>query len=105
MKITKRLLKKIEQSPKVYLVACWAKWGIQEYRWTGEWFTSTSGLPIPIVYYYNDYNGTYEEYQKIPIIFTTTGICADWSFYKQMAQNLADKLNELEFGESNQYKA
>lgn len=97
MKITKKLIKKIEKSQKVYLVACWAKWGVREYSWTGKWFFDESGKPIPIVYYYNDHNGEYEEYQRLPIHFTTTGACADWSFYKRMAQNLADKLNELEF--------
>lgn len=99
MKITKKLMKKIEEAPKVYLIVCWARWGIREYHWTGEWLIGTNNIPQPIVYYYNDHNGTYEEYQKIPITFTTTGICADWSFYKSMAQNLADKLNEIEFGE------
>ena len=59
----------------------------------------TNNTPQPIVYYYNDHNGTYEEYQKIPIALTTTGICADWSFYKSMAKHLADRLNEVEFGE------
>lgn len=96
MKITKKLEEKISKQPKVYLIACWARWGIREYHWTGKWFIGTTGRPIPIVYYYNDHNGTYEEYQQIPITFTTTGICADWSFYKEMAQHLANKLNEID---------
>lgn len=99
MKITKKLVEKIEKSPKVYLIACWARWGVAEYHWTGKWFYGTNNTPQPIVYYYNDHNGEYEEYQQIPIAFTTTGACADWSFYKEMAKHLADKLNEDEFGE------
>lgn len=99
MKITKRLEEKIAKQPKVYLVACWARWGVREYHWTGKWGTTTTGNPVPIVYHYDDHNGTYEEYVQIPIHLTTTGICADWSFYKEMAKHLADRLNEVEFGE------
>ena len=99
MKITKRLMAKIEKAPKVYLIACWAHWGVREYKWTGKWSTTSGGIPVPIVYHYNDHNGEYEEYQELPIHLTTTGLCMDWSFYKNAAQALAEKMNEREFGE------
>ena len=99
MKITKKAIEKVENAPKVYLIVCWARWGVQEYSWTGKWSIDERGIPQPIVYYYNDHNGSYEEYQLIPIFSTTTGICMDWSFYKNAAQALAEKMNEREFGE------
>lgn len=47
MKITKKLMEKIEKSPKVYLVACWARWGVSEYHWTDELpTTKVVGFPL-----------------------------------------------------------
>lgn len=47
MKITKKLMEKIEKSPKVYLVACWARWGVREYHWTDELpTTKVVGFPL-----------------------------------------------------------
>ena len=99
MKVTKKLIAKMEKAPKVYLIGCWARWGVMEYKWTGKWHTTSGDVPQPIVYYYNDHNGAFEEYQELPITLTTTGVCLDWSFCKNAAQALAEKMNEREFGE------
>ena len=94
MKITKRLENKIRKCPKVYLVGCWAKYGVLDFSWTGKWHINENGIPVPIVYYYNDHNGEYEEYQRIPIYNTTTGMCITWSFNKDIALRIAKDLNE-----------
>lgn len=96
MKITSKLESKIRNSPAVYLVGCWARWGIQKYHWTGKWYIDKeTGIPEPIVYFYNDHNGEYEEYQKLPISRVTTGFVVDWTFYKPCAERLAEKMNEI----------
>lgn len=92
MKPTKRLLKKIEKCPKVWLIGQWAHWGIREYRWTGKW---TKGeKPQPIVWYFTDHNGEYEQWLKVPIGDTTTGWGIAYSFHKGVAEEIAEAMEE-----------
>ena len=60
MKPTKRLKKKMEKCKSIYIVGYWARFGVQEYKRTGKW-KIVDGQPIPVVWYYNDHNGSYEE--------------------------------------------
>ena len=97
MKITKKLEEKVKNSPKVYLVVCWARCGVQEYHWTGKWkINKETGIPEPIVYYYDDHNGEYEEYRKVPITYTTAGFAVDWTFRRPCAERLAERMNEID---------
>ena len=95
MKVTKKNEKKISEQPVVYIIGCWARWGVQEYHWTGKWWPSHNGAVQPEVYYYNDHNGEYEEYQKVPIDYVTTGYILDWTFNKKAAEMLVNYLNEV----------
>lgn len=93
MKITKRLLNKIDKCQSVYLIVCYAHWCVGEYKWTGKWVTY-QGKPCPEVWYYNDHNGEYEEYVKVPITYVTTGTIQDWSFYAGAANRYAKLLEQ-----------
>lgn len=76
----------------IFLIGFWAKYGVQEYKWTGK-FVDTSEGYLPEVYYYNDHNGTYETYTKVPLNHVTTGVCIGYSFNKENANYIANKLN------------
>lgn len=97
MKVTKRLVDKIEKSTSVYLVGYWARWGVMEYKWTGRWVHDTDTNDVrPIVYYYDDHNGTFEEYQMIDIYNTTSGGKFMWTFYEKAAKKVAAMLEAEE---------
>lgn len=101
MEVTKKNREKVEKSQSVYIVARWAKWGVQEYGWTGKWsyYMGTQRMN-PVVYYYNDHNGEYEEYQEIDVFYTTTGQIFMWTFDKWVANTVAQMLNEREANEN-----
>ena len=94
MKPTKRLKKKIEKCPKVWLIAQWAHWGIREYYWTGKW--TKDDKPQPIVWYFTDHNGEYEEWLKVPIFYTTAGWTIAYSFFQGIAEMIAEAMEEME---------
>lgn len=92
MKPTKRLLKKIEKCPKVWLIARWAHFGTREFYWTGKW--TKDEKPQPIVWYYTDHNGEYEEWLKVPIFKTTAGWTIAYSFFQGIAEEIAEAMEE-----------
>ena len=87
-----KLEKKIQKCKSVYLIVCYAHWCVREYKWTGKWHLDAAGIPEPIVWNYNDHNGAYESYDQLPITYTTTGMCCDWSFHKSVATKIAEQL-------------
>lgn len=93
MKPTKRLQKKIDKCKSVYLIGCWAHFGVQKYAWTGK-FVEYHGHFMPEVWYYNDHNGEFEEWYKVPLYYVTTGTCFSWSFDENVAHKIADALEE-----------
>lgn len=80
----------VESLPKIYLIGCWARYGIRECANTLQ--VDKEG--IPLVYDYNDHNGCYEEYELVPIHRVTTGRVYAWSTSKEAAQHVADLMNE-----------
>lgn len=93
------MLKRLECTPetdqmlshltKVYQVGCWASFGVCEFPFSGYY---TEDGKEPLVWYYDDHNGVYEDYTLIPISNTTTGSTICWTFNKATAQKLADAL-------------
>lgn len=51
---------------------------------------------IPLVYMYNDHNGTADQYELVPITRVTTGYILMWSFSEQQAHYIANRMNALE---------
>ena len=81
----------------VYIIACWANWGIREYPFSGE-FTKVKypgqkdWIYIPLVWDYNDHNGYADQYELIRLDHTTTGHIFDWTFNKHTAEILVKYL-------------
>ena len=95
MKPTKRLQKKIDKCRNIYIVACWAHFGVQEHKWTGKW-KMVDGRPVPMVWYYDDHNGEFEEWYKCPITWVTTAPIYMWSFSRAIADHIANALDEYD---------
>lgn len=77
----KRNKKRIEKLPRIYLVACLARWGVIEHAYAGK--NTKNG--IPLVYQFDDHNGTHWEYCLRRITDTTTGATYKWFFDKNQA--------------------
>lgn len=101
MKITKKNMKMIEQCESVYLVVRYAHWCVREYKWAGKWTKYNDTIVNPVVYYYNDHNGEYEEYQLVDIFDTTTREIFMWTFDKYVADKIANMLEERDNAEVN----
>lgn len=90
---TKEYLKNL---PKIYLVACWARFGIREFPFTGKFVKDeTRGdIYVPLVYDYDDLNGTCDNYFLRKITNTTTGIVIMWTQNKNIAEKIAAMYNQ-----------
>ena len=87
----------LDSLPKIYLVGCWAKYGISEYPFTGKYEQNENGISIPLVYDYDDRNGTCDNWYLRRIDHTTTGQIIMWTQSKSMASKVAELFNkELE---------
>lgn len=92
-KATYRLLRKL---PKVYLIGCWARYGVREHYFSGLFKKHKDGSLEPMVYHFDDHNGTFDEWILMPITETTTGSVLDWTFNCKVAQRIAEKFNIIE---------
>lgn len=86
---TKRNLDKLEKLDTIYMVGIWARAGVREFWNSGK--VNKDG--IPLVYNYDDHNGTADQYELVPITWTTTGTILCWTTSKTYAQYLADAVN------------
>ena len=64
---------KLEKLPKIYYVGFWAHWGTRNEALQGF---DKDGHPL--VWYFNDHNGTYAEWILTRLENTTTGVIACW---------------------------
>ena len=85
---------KVEALPKVYIVAVWAHYGVREYAFTGKFDKNGE----PLVYNYDDHNGTHAEWVLTPISYVTTGWIQFWTFSKEVADKCAHALRVAEEG-------
>jgi hypothetical protein len=73
----------------IYLIGHWAQYGYLPLPFSGEYkFTE------PLVWMFNDHNGTYDEFILIPITKITTGYVIDWTFDEEEAKRKVKELNE-----------
>ena len=89
--------KYLDSLPKIYLVACWAKYGVMEFPFSGK-YKDKEHLQ-PLVWQYDDLNGTSDNWYLKSIEDTTTGSIYLWTFSKEDAYRIAKKKN-VEIGES-----
>lgn len=81
--------KKLEKLPKIYYVGFWAHWGTRNEALQGF---DKDGHPL--VWYFNDHNGTYAEWVLTRLEYTTTGVVACWGDEKRREKltKIADAL-------------
>ena len=89
---TKENREYIDSLPKVYLIACWAHFGIRGYAFAGTCDKDS----VPYVWDYYDCNGFCDEWRKVKLTDTTTGWIYAWTISKKKAQQIADVLNAME---------
>ena len=96
----KKVLKNNQQTiiylnglPKIYLVGCWAKYGVSEYPFTGK-YTQISGMSVPLVYDYDDHNGTCDNYYLRSLYSVTSGQIIMWTQSKSIASKIAELFNK-----------
>lgn len=76
---------------KVYIVACWAGYGVEEFPFSGK-YADKEHLH-PLVYQYDDHNGATDNYYLRDIYNTTTGHILLWTFSYADAVRIADQRN------------
>lgn len=79
----------LQHLPKLYVVGCWARYGVREYYYSRR--NAKNGLPL--VWQYDDHNGSYAEWLLLPLEYTTTGWIFAWTTSKAAAEKIADALN------------
>lgn len=84
----------LDSFPKIYLVGCWAKYGVQDYLFTGKYETNEKGISIPIVYDYDDCNGTCDNYWLRRLDHVTSGQIIMWTQNKAVADKIAELFNK-----------
>lgn len=84
----------LDSLPKIYLVGCWARYGVRDYPFTGKYETNENGISIPIVYDYDDHNGTCDNWYLRRLDYVTTGQIVLWTQSKSMASKVAELFNK-----------
>lgn len=78
--------------PMLYILVKYAWYACAEQRYA---YTEViDGKPIPMVYQYDDHNGTYPEWCLIPATWVTTGGVYCWSPHKRVIEQIAEHENK-----------
>lgn len=86
---TKKYLDKL---PKMHIVALWANWGVMSFPFSGK-YKVKNGISYPLVWDYDDHNGTEDNWYLRPIDWVTTGFIITWTQSEGAAERIADALN------------
>lgn len=90
---TQRYLNKLR---KVYLIGHWYRYGVREYPFAGKFVQDEVLGLIPLVYHYDDRNGTVDNWYLVKLSSVTTGSIISYSFSYENAVYIADRLNRSE---------
>lgn len=83
----------LDSLPKIYIVGLWAKYGVREYPFTEKYF-SENGFSVPLVYDYDDCNGTCDNWYLRRIDRVTSGQILLWTQSKSVASKVAELFNK-----------
>ena len=83
----------LDKLPKIHMVGCWAKYGVRTFPFTGKYITE-DGVNIPLVYDYDDHNGTCDNYYLRRLDYTTTGSVIMWTQNEEVARRIAELFNK-----------
>lgn len=75
---------------KIYLIGCWAHYGVREYYFSGKY--ADKDKTKPLVYDYDDHNGACDNWYLRELDDTTTGYVWGWTFNKKDAERIANNL-------------
>ena len=97
----KKILKNNERTaaylnslPTMYMVGCWVGYGVWDFPWSGKWEKNPyTGHMEPLVWCYDDHNGTADNWYLRPIRHVTSGVIVMWTEDKIAAENIASALN------------
>ena len=80
--------------PRIYLVATWAKTGVREFPFTQQYeWDKYAQSKVPLVYQYDDLNGTEDSYYLRKITQTTGGLLLYWTEDPNEAISIANEEN------------
>lgn len=83
----------LDKLPKIHMVGCWARYGVLTFPFTGK-YVVRDGISIPLVYDYDDHNGTCDNYYLRRLDYTTTGSVIMWTQNEKVANRIAESLNK-----------
>ena len=86
--------RQIRKLTPIFLVVKYVKCCVLEFPFSGYFKKLESGALEPLVYDFDDHNGTHPEWVLRLINDTTTGSCITWTFYKETAKRIAKACNE-----------
>lgn len=87
--------KYIQSLRKVYLVGYWARYGVLAFPYAGKMVENNEFGLIPLVYDFDDHNGTYDGYVLRELNQVTTGQIITYTFNEHIANSIAEQYNEL----------
>lgn len=91
----KKTRKYLDKLTSMYIVGFWAHYGVREYKFTGRWgYDADRKEYIPLVYAYDDHNGTDDAYYLKRIDFVTSGEILLWTMNKSVAVKVAETFEE-----------
>lgn len=90
IKASSRRARKLKDLPKIYLIGCWAHFGVREYPFSGK--CTHDG--IPLVWDYNDFNGTQDLYVLTKLTNVTSGAVFAWTTNRKVAESIATRLEK-----------
>lgn len=93
LKNTSRVRAYIQSLPTIYMVGCWARCGVWSLPFTGKYTTNKDGLSVPLVYVYDDHNGTCDNYYLRGIDRVTSGAVIMWTQNEKLAHQIAEFFN------------
>ena len=79
----------LDKCRKIYVVSCWAKYGVRKYDFSGK--CDENG--VPLVWDFTDHNGERDEWILRSIYETTTGRIYAWTDIRLNAEFIANTLN------------
>lgn len=83
----------LDSLPKIYMVGQWASFGVREYPFTGKYALNPAGISVPLVYDYDDHNGTCDNYYLRRLDQATSGAVVMWTQHKNAAHIIATLFN------------
>lgn len=90
IKASSRLARKLKDLPKIYLIGCWAHFGVRAYPFSGK--CTPEG--IPLVWDYRDFNGATSVYMLVELCHVTSGAVVAWTTNERAAEAIANRLEK-----------